>query len=111
MGNLETPELVADIRSEGSPLENDALNVRLTRWSLVVKKLESGWEEQPTPKARGGDERNYPVSEVRGGWGELPHAPTPEARGCSQEEQPTPEARGGVERSYPEQWLHRRRRA
>ena len=60
MGNLETPELVADIRSEGSPLENDALKVRLTRWSLVVKKLESGWEEQPTPEARGGVERSYP---------------------------------------------------
>ena len=39
MGNLETSELVADNRSEGSLLENDALNVRLTRWSLVVKKL------------------------------------------------------------------------
>ena len=30
---------MADIRSEGSLLENDALNVRLTRWSLVVEKL------------------------------------------------------------------------
>ena len=39
MGNLETPGLMADIRSEGSLLENDALNVRLTRWSLVVEKL------------------------------------------------------------------------
>ena len=66
MGNLETPELVADIRSEGSPLENDALNVRLTRWSLVVKKLESGWEEQPTPEARGGHEKSNPEPWLHG---------------------------------------------
>ena len=31
---------------------------------------------------------NYPVSEVRGGREELPHAPTPEARGGGREEQP-----------------------
>ena len=31
---------------------------------------------------------NYPVSEVRGGQEELPHAPTPEARGGGREEQP-----------------------
>ena len=50
-----------------------------------------------------GDERSYPASEVRGGGREeLPHAPTPEARGCGREEQPTPEARGVDERSYPE---------
>ena len=30
----------------------------------------------PTPKARGGDERSYPASEVRGGGQEeIPHAP------------------------------------
>ena len=40
-------------------------------------------------------ERSYPTSEVRGsGLEELPHAPTPEARGGSWEEQPMPEARG-----------------
>ena len=31
---------------------------------------------------------NYPVSEVRGGREELPHTPTPEARGGGREEQP-----------------------
>ena len=36
-------------------------------------------------KVRGGDERSYPVSKVRG---------------SGQEEQPRPEARGGHERSY-----------
>ena len=42
----------------------------------------------PTSKVRGHDERSYPASEVRGGSREeLPHAPTPEARG-SREEQP-----------------------
>ena len=47
-------------------------------------------------------ERRYPVSEVTiGGREELPHTPTPEARGGGREEQPTPEARGSDERSYP----------
>ena len=36
---------------------------------------------------------------------ELPHTPTPEAKGGGREEQPRPEARGGNERSYPEPWL------
>ena len=46
-------------------------------------------------------ERRYPVSEVTiGGREELPHTPTPEARGGGREEQPRPEARGGDERSY-----------
>ena len=40
-------------------------------------------------EVRGGDERSYPASEVRGGGREeLPHTPTPEARGGSREEQP-----------------------
>ena len=40
-------------------------------------------------EVRGCDERSYPASEVRGGGGEeIPHAPTPEAKGGSQEEQP-----------------------
>ena len=39
-------------------------------------------------KVRGGNKRNYPTSEVRGGgWEELPHAPKPEARGNGREEQ------------------------
>ena len=44
-------------------------------------------------------------------WEELPHAPTPEARGGGWEEQPTPEARSLNERSYLEPWLRGRRRA
>ena len=40
-------------------------------------------------EVRGGDERSYPASEVRGGRREeLLHTPTPEARGGSREEQP-----------------------
>ena len=36
---------------------------------------------------RGGNERSYPVSKVRGGsWEELPHSPKPEAKGGSREE-------------------------
>ena len=47
-----------------------------------------GWVEQPTPKARGCDERSYPMSEVRGsGREELPHAPKPEVKGGGGEEQ------------------------
>ena len=41
------------------------------------------------PKVRGGDERSYPTSEVRGGGREeISHAPTPEARGGGWEDQP-----------------------
>ena len=50
------------------------------------------------PEARGGDERSYPTSEVRGGEPEIPHTPTPEARSDRREElphAPKPEARGG----------------
>ena len=40
-------------------------------------------------EVRGGDERSYPASEVRGGGREeLPHTPKPEARGGGPEEQP-----------------------
>ena len=47
-------------------------------------------------------ERSYPASEVRScGQEELPHAPTPEARGSGPEKQPTPQARAREERSYP----------
>ena len=42
---------------------------------------------------------------------ELPHAPTPEARGGGWEEQPTPEARSLNERRDLEPWLRGRRRA
>ena len=64
------------------------------------------------PEARGGNERSYPTSEVRGGGREeLPHDPMPEARGGSREEQPTPEARGSDEKSYPEPWRCGRQRA
>ena len=40
-------------------------------------------------EVRGSDEMSYSVSKVRGGaWEELPHAPTPEARGGGREKQP-----------------------
>ena len=42
----------------------------------------------PASEVRGSDERSYPTSKFRGGGREeLPHAPTPEARGDSLEEQ------------------------
>ena len=45
----------------------------------------------PTSEVRGGDERNYPTSEVRGGGREeIPHTPKPKAKGSSQEEQTHP---------------------
>ena len=41
------------------------------------------------PRSGGAANRSYPASEVRGSsWEELPHAPTPEARGGGQEDQP-----------------------
>ena len=50
----------------------------------------------PSPRSGGAAERRDPASEVRGsGQEELPHAPTPEARGGGWEEQPTPKTRGG----------------
>ena len=56
-------------------------------------------------KVRGGDERNYPTSEVRGGgWEELPHFPKPKARGGGREElchAPKPEPRVAAWRSNP----------
>ena len=40
-------------------------------------------------EVRGGNERSYPMSEVRGGGQEeIPHPPKPEARGGGWEEQP-----------------------
>ena len=40
-------------------------------------------------EVRGGDERSYPASEVRGSsQKEIPHAPKPEDRGGSWEDQP-----------------------
>ena len=44
------------------------------------------------------------MSKVRGGWEELPHSPTPEARGSGQEElphAPKPEAKGGGGKEQP----------
>ena len=56
-------------------------------------------------EVRGGDETNYPMSEVRGGGREeIPHALKPEARGGGREElpqAPTPEARGGCWEEQP----------
>ena len=46
-------------------------------------------------EVRGGNERSYPGSEVRGGsQEELPHTPKPEARGGSWEEQPLDRGQG-----------------
>ena len=49
-------------------------------------------------ESRGGNERNYPTSEIRGnGREEIPHALKPEARGGRREELPhfpKPKARG-----------------
>ena len=53
----------------------------------------------------GGDERNYPTSEVRGGsLEELPNPPKPKARGSGREElphTPMPEAKGGGQEDQP----------
>ena len=78
-------------------------------------------QERPrgaTPRPRSGRvaERSYPPSEVRGhGWEELPHAPTPEARGSGREEQTPCQKPGAVAgRTNPmskEPWLRGRRRA
>ena len=67
-------------------------------WGAVQRRypaseVRGGSQEElphaPTPEARGGDERNYPTSEVRGrSREELPHAPKPEAKGSGREEQP-----------------------
>ena len=46
----------------------------------------------PRPGAAAG--RSYPVSEVRGGREELPHAPTPEARSGGWEELPHTQGQG-----------------
>ena len=55
-------------------------------------------------EVRGGDERSYPASKVRGCQEELPHAPKPNARGGGWEElphSPTPEARGSGREDQP----------
>ena len=45
-------------------------------------------EELPVSKVMGGEKRSYPESEVRGGGREeLPHVPTPKARGSGWEDQ------------------------
>ena len=48
-------------------------------------------------EVRGGDERSYPASKVRGsGLEELPHAPKLEARGSGREDQPHVQGAGAV---------------
>ena len=45
---------------------------------------------------RGGDERSYPASEVRGGGQEeIPYAPSPRPGAAGGSSYPTPEAKGG----------------
>ena len=60
------------------------------------------WPRVPDCNSAGTAGRSYPVSEVRGGsQEELPHAPTPEARGGG----------GRTKRTSKEPWLRGRRRA
>ena len=57
--------------------------------SIRLRQRRNGREELPHVRGRGGDERSYPASEVRGGsWEELPHAPKPKAKSGGGEEQP-----------------------
>ena len=54
------------------------------------------------PEARGGDERSYPVSEVRGGGREeIPHAPSPRLGVMGGRSNCTTEARGGGREDQP----------
>ena len=66
-------------------------------------------------EVRGGDERSYPASEVRGrGWEELPNAPSPRPRAAAGRSNPTPEAGAVAGRTNPtskEPWLSGCRRA
>ena len=68
-------------------------------------KLEArgdGREEQPMPKARGGNERSYPASEVRGsGREEIPHAPSLRPGAVGGRSYPTLEARDGGREDQP----------
>ena len=54
------------------------------------------WKKKQKSKSKikfskGGDERSYPASEVRGsGWEELPHGPKPKARAAAGRRYPTP---------------------
>ena len=66
-------------------------------------------------EVRGGDERSYPASEVRGGSREeIPHAPSPRPGVTGGRSYPTTEARGGGREDQPHvqgPWLRGRRRA
>ena len=53
-------------------------------------------------EVRGGDERSYPVSEVRGSsWEEIPHAPSPRPRAAAGRSNPMTEARGSGREDQP----------
>ena len=61
-------------------------------------------KSDPSPRSGAVAGRSYPASEIRGGREELPHAPTPEARGSGWEElphAPKPEARGSGREEQP----------
>ena len=69
-------------------------------------------------ESRGGNERNYPTSEIRGnGREEIPHALKPEARGDGRRSYPTPlsprpgAAVGRTNPTSKEPWLRGHRRA
>ena len=53
-------------------------------------------------EVRGGEEKSYPTSEVRGGSREeIPHTPSPRPVAAGRRSYPTPEARGGSREDQP----------
>ena len=86
--------------------------------SARLQRHRNGQEELPQVQGQGGDQRSYPVSEVRGGsQEEIPHAPGQSPGAAGGRSNPTPlSLRSGAAagRSNPtskEPWLRRCRRA
>ena len=86
--------------------------------STRLRQHTNGREELPRVRSWGGNERSYPVSEVRGGGQEeIPHAPSLRPGATGRRSYPTPlspRPRAAAERSNPtskEPWLRGRRRA
>ena len=53
------------------------------------------------PRSGGTAKRSYPACEVRGGWEELPHAPSPSPGAATGRSNLTPEPRGGSREELP----------
>ena len=53
------------------------------------------------PRSGGTAKRSYPACEVRGGWEELPHAPSPSPGVATGRSNLTPEPRGGSREELP----------